>query len=271
MAAARKKITHHKKTTQRPVVKKTEEKFEKPQVEETSVPMQSVPMSSPVPPVSNPAIPEQPAVSVTPQTPSPSPTPVPAPAPTAAQPAAPPAPQQPSDPLADFKEKLHQETEVTPAEPPKKNFFLPIIFIVLLAFAALGGVFLYKQSMENKPQNVNVVTLSPTPTQIPTPTVEEVDLTAYEIKVLNGSETAGEAGRLQENLEEEGFVVSEIGNAEESDYEETVIQAKEEVEKAFLEKLREVLEESFAVAKEIGELPQDADSDIIIIIGSETN
>lgn len=250
MAAARKKVTH-KKTTH----------HTDPQTE-TSVPMQQAPLSSPVPPSNTQQQPQQPS-SPQPQAPLAPPVQQTPPAPA-------PSPTPSSDPLANFKEKLHEESASNPP-PAKKNFFLPIIFVVLLAFAMLGGAFLYKQSVDKKTENINVVSLSPTPTSVPTPTVEEVDLTAYEIKILNGSETAGEAGKQQENLEEEGFTVNDIGNAEESDYTETIIQAKKEVEKVYLDKLKEVLEKSFKVAEEVEELPEDADSDVVVIIGSLTN
>lgn len=104
---------------------------------------------------------------------------------------------------------------------------------------------------------------------MPEPT-KAVDLTKYEIEIQNGSGISGEASRQQENLESEGFTVSSIGNADNSDYTETIIQAKETVEAAFLDKLKSVLEESFVVG-ETEELPQDADSDVIVILGSETN
>lgn len=177
--------------------------------------------------------------------------------------------ESPADPLTDFKEKMIEEEEQpVPSEPPQKNFMWPILFVVFLALATLIGIFVYKQGM-NKGPNVNVVTLSPTPTAMPEPT-KAVDLTKYEIKVLNGSEVDGEAGRQKESLEAKGFTVFSIGNAANSDYIETIIQAKKTVEPAFLNKLKSVLGESFVVG-ETGELSSDADSDVIVIIGSETN
>lgn len=170
-----------------------------------------------------------------------------------------------SDPLADFKEKLQKESFSD--VPRKKNFMWPIVFIFILALGLLGGVFWYKQGAVTKEEDVNVVTLSPTPTATPTPVIE-VDLSEYEIEVLNGSGITGEAGRQQENLETEGFVVDSVGNADNSDYTDTVIQAKSDVSQAFLTKLREFLEESFTVAKDSEELDEDASVPVVIIIGS---
>lgn len=173
------------------------------------------------------------------------------------------------DPLTDFKEKMNEEEEQSVSSaPPQKNFMWPILFVVSLALVSLIGVFLYKQGM-NKGTQVNVVTLSPTPTVMPKPS-KAIDFSKYSIKILNGSEIDGEAGRQKTNLEGEGFTISSVGNAANSDYTKTIIQAKEAVESAYLNKLKSVLEESFVVG-EMEELPRDADSDIIVIIGSKTN
>lgn len=173
-----------------------------------------------------------------------------------------------ADPLSDFKEKMNKEEHLPSNMSSKKNFMWPILFIFVIAIAVLGGIFVYKQNA-NKDKDVNVVALTPTPRQpSPKPTVAEVDLSKYEIKILNGSELEGEAGRQKTNLEEEGFTISSIGNASESDYTKTIIQAKETVDKDFLDKLRSVLELSFGVGEQ-EDLPVDADSNIIVIIGSE--
>lgn len=173
------------------------------------------------------------------------------------------------DPLIDFKEKMSEEEDVpVSSKPPKKNYMWPILFIFIIALALLGGIFVYKQSM-NKGADVNVITLSPAPTVMPSPTIA-LDLSKYPVEILNGSEVDGEAGRQKTNLEAEGFTISSVGNADNSDYTKTIIQAKKTVPQAFLDKLKSVLENSFVVG-ETEELSEDEDSDVIVIIGSETN
>lgn len=179
------------------------------------------------------------------------------------------SPVKPSDPLTDFKEKMSEEEKPVSDAPPRKNFMWPILFVVFLALALLAGIFIYKQGV-NKGEEINVVTLTPTPTVAPEPSKAEIDLSKYKIEILNGSEIDGEAGKQKDNLEGEGFKVSSIGNAENSDYTKTIIQAKEDVDKDFLDKLKSVLEKSFVVGETEG-LSEDADSDVIVIIGSETN
>lgn len=177
----------------------------------------------------------------------------------------------PTDPLTQFKEKMIEE-EKNPISDisQKKNFMWPILFIFIIALAMLGGVFIYKKEMSKaKVPEVNVVTISEAPTVMPEPTVT-LDLSKYEIKILNGSEVDGQAGKQKTNLEAEGFTVSTIGNAAKSDYRKTIIQAKENIDSDFLDKLKNVLEQYFILGEE-EELPEDARDDVIVILGSQTN
>ncbi len=174
-----------------------------------------------------------------------------------------------ADPLTEFKEKMIEEEQVASHSSAKKNYMWPILFIFIIAVVLMVGIFIYKQGM-NKGTEVNVVSLSPTPTIVPTATVAAIDLSKYEISILNGSGISGEASKQKESLEAKGFTVSTIGNAGNSDYTATIIQAKKEVDKAFLDKLKSVLESSFVLGNQ-EELPEDSDSDVIVILGSETN
>lgn len=147
----------------------------------------------------------------------------------------------------------------------KKNHLLPIIFIVLMGIAVLGGLFIYRQNFTSKvEEKINEVSLSPSP--IVKPTIKPLDLSKFEIEILNGSGIEGEASSQRSDLEEMGFTISSIGNADNSDYTKTVIQAKKGIDKAFLDKLKVTLEKSYEVMTE--ELDADAETDIVVIIGS---
>lgn len=174
-----------------------------------------------------------------------------------------------ADPLASFKEKMQEEEKPFSGNAPQKNFMWPILFIFVVALILLVGIFLYKQDQNKSTtaEKVNVASLSPTPASTPEPP-KEVDLSKYEIQILNGSGVTGEAGRQREVLEEEGFVISSVGNADNSDFSDTIIQAKKEVEKEFLDKLKSVLEISFTLG-ETEELSEDASVSIVIILGTK--
>lgn len=169
-----------------------------------------------------------------------------------------------ADPLTNFKEKMNEEESLPSDMPPKKNYMWPILFIFIITLLMLSGVFVYKNN--TKSEKINVVTLSPTPTITPEPT-KTIDLTQYKIKILNGSKVNGEAGRQKESLSAEGFAISSIGNADNSDYTNTIIKTKKEVDKDFLDKLKTVLESSFTVKEE--ELSEDASIPVIIILGKK--
>ncbi len=168
------------------------------------------------------------------------------------------------DPLADFKEKMSEEESLPSDEPTEKNFMWPILFVFVIAILLLGGIFVFKNT---KTQKVNVVTLSPTPTLTPAPT-KTVDLSKYPIKILNGSGVDGEASRQKTNLEAQGFKVTLIDNASNSNYTQTIIQAKKEVDKDFIAKLKSVLENSFTVG-DADSLSDSASTPVVVILGTK--
>ncbi|RJQ38058.1 LytR family transcriptional regulator [Candidatus Microgenomates bacterium] len=150
----------------------------------------------------------------------------------------------------------------------KKMFFNVLTFLIIFLLGMLAGGFIFytKGINLNKPEQKEVVQA---PTATPTPTEVPVDLSKYTIKVLNGSKTKGEAGKLKEELTAGGFNVLSTGNAASSSFTETVIKAKAQVDKAYLKKLKEFLSESYVLASE-EELDDTEKTDVNITIGSET-
>jgi hypothetical protein len=169
------------------------------------------------------------------------------------------------DPLVEFKEKMSREEHSDFGAPQKKNFMWPILFIFIIAICLLAGIFLYKHGI-NVNGKIDVEKPSPTPVVTVEPT-KTVDLSQYEIEILNGSTVNGEAGRQKTNLEEEGFTVSSVGNADNTDYTDTVIKAKKEVSADFVNKLTTTLESSFTVTKEV--LADDAAVPVIVVLGTK--
>lgn len=169
------------------------------------------------------------------------------------------------DPLTEFKEKMNEEERDPLDAPAKKNYMWPILLVFIIAILSLTGVFFYRRGININNNEANVAKLSPTPTIAPEPT-KTIDLTKYEIEVQNGSEVSGEASRQQTSLEEEGFMVSSIGNADNSDYTDTIIKAKTEVDKDFIAKLKSFLNNSFTVG-ETETLSEDTSVPVVVIIG----
>lgn len=174
-----------------------------------------------------------------------------------------------ADPLTDFKEKMAEEEQPLSDNLPEKNYMWPILLIFIIIILFLIGIFLYKSggiNIQDKP-SVSVATPSPVPTAIPEPT-KAIDLTKYEIEIQNGSGISGEAGRQKANLESEGFTVSATANADNSDYTDTIIKAKKEVEKDFIDKLSSFLEIDFILG-ESETLPDDAVTPVVVILGTK--
>lgn len=159
-----------------------------------------------------------------------------------------------------------------------RNFLEIVLSIIkyLLIFAlgaSVGGFVVYQnggkidfinKTLQKKelPQKVEVTPAAIEPTEKP------VNLTKYSIRILNGSERLGEASRLRNSLEEDGFKVSSIGNASESSFLKTIIMAKSDVDESFIEKLKDVLRRFYELDK-TEKLKDSAEDDVEIIIGSE--
>jgi hypothetical protein len=173
----------------------------------------------------------------------------------------------PPNPLSDFKEKVEEEMNM-PIKP-QKNYMWPILFIFIIAAVLLAGVFVYKQGMFNgMGKKAEVIPVSPTPVAVSPSPAKTVDLTKYEVEILNGSEIDGEASRQKTNLEGEGFTISSIGNADNTDYTDTIIEAKTEVNKDFIAKLKSVLDSTFTVG-ETQSLSEDSSVPVIVILGTK--
>jgi hypothetical protein len=144
-----------------------------------------------------------------------------------------------------------------------------IISVLIVAIIAVGG-FMYYQSVQEKLAN------PPTDTQVvvsdadktPTPTPEEsMKPEDYTIQVQNGSGIVGQAGLVQELLEGSDYVVDSTDNADNYDYTKTVIQAKKDVSKTWLDDIKKVLKKKYDVQTKVEELDADADTDVVVIVG----
>lgn len=174
-----------------------------------------------------------------------------------------------ADPLTEFKQKMIKEEHAGFDVPVKKNYMWPILFVFIIVILLLVGVFLYKNGIiiNNGNSKVNVIEVSPSPVIIPEPT-KTLDLTKYEIEILNGGGVAGEASKQKASLEGEGFTVSSVGNADNSDYTDTIIRVKTEVDKDFIAKLKSFLSDSFTVS-ETESLSEESSVPVVVVIGTK--
>jgi hypothetical protein len=139
--------------------------------------------------------------------------------------------------------------------------------------ALLGaGSYLYYQSSQKKlatPPANTLVQITPTAVP-PTPTPEDVEKDLYEIEVQNGSGVAGRAASVKTTLEDESYVVSKTGNADEDTYTKTIIYADSDANEKWLEELRTLLSKDYDVESQTEDINDvKTESDILIIIGKD--
>ena len=138
-------------------------------------------------------------------------------------------------------EQFESRRERMPADTRKKGgnkMLVPIIIILLLVVGGVVG-FVFMSKKDTTKETLSKDTVSAEPTSEPLPTEEEVDLKSAKIMVINGTEVAGEAGKLKTALTEAGFDVTAIGNADKTTYTKSIIQAKSKVSAGFIAKLKE--------------------------------
>jgi hypothetical protein len=124
-------------------------------------------------------------------------------------------------------------------------------------------------------KNIKDVELTETP--VPTEATEEavatstpsatIDLTKYEIAILNGSGVGGEAGKVKTILTDAKFVVSTTGNASTYNYTKTVVKAKSTVDSVFVTKLVETLGKTYIVDK-AQTLSDSSKDDVQVVVGT---
>ncbi len=109
-------------------------------------------------------------------------------------------------------------------------------------------------------------TATPTPAATPTPlTVKRADLV---IQVLNGSGKAGAGAKMKKLLEEKGYTVKDVGNADTSDFDKTEILVKKDKESA-LSLLKEDLSKDYTIGKAEATLPDSSSYDVRVTVGKE--
>lgn len=98
---------------------------------------------------------------------------------------------------------------------------------------------------------------------------EELDLSDYSVNILNGSGTAGEAGKVSELLTEKGFSTINTGNADAYTYTKTEVRFKPGLADQLTPTINETLF-GYVVEYPSDTLAETGEYDIEIIIGRET-
>lgn len=93
-----------------------------------------------------------------------------------------------------------------------KKLFWIVIPVLLIILSLSVGVLFYFQKTNNQTKQA-VTSVSSTPTPIPTPEPAKLDLTKYNVQILNGTGIQGDAAKAKTVLEKEGFTTINTRNA----------------------------------------------------------
>lgn len=202
-------------------------------------------------------------------------------------------PENPEDELAETPAAPAQTSSFQSysSKPRKRGVILRWIAILLilglLGFAGFS-VFRAQQGNSQPEEEIPTPTIeqiptetptpepkgSPTPTSKPTatptkaPTGTPVPTKSVTLKILNGSGTAGEAGKAADFLRDLGYAVQSTGNADNFDYTKTEIQITKAKEN-LLTSLKKDVEGKYAVGTTSATLSTSEGVDAIVIIGKQ--
>lgn len=150
-----------------------------------------------------------------------------------------------------------------------KKIILTILIVVPIGFLAFGGFLYFSKNLnmnflkKEEPEKKLVI-----PETTPTPTQEPLDKEAYTIEVQNGSGIAGEGAKIKSSLEVAGFKVGDVGNADNSDYTDTIITVNEDVPDVYIKALTKILEERGPVGK-VKKFATGETGEVLVVLGSD--
>jgi hypothetical protein len=151
-----------------------------------------------------------------------------------------------------------------------KSIFVVTGLILILGGLIAGGVFYSKASLDNRAkateQPKKATQTSPSPSPSPTPE-EKVDLSTYNIQVLNGSGVAGRAGEVSTLLTETGFEKSSTGNADSYDYTQTEVKIKKDIPNKVFKEIEKALKDNYDIKQK--KLDENSKFDVVIIVGEK--
>jgi ABC-type multidrug transport system fused ATPase/permease subunit len=145
-----------------------------------------------------------------------------------------------------------------------------MIILILLAIGALtiGGIFLVNSYILAPAKSV----VSEIPSQVKEnnqnvpslPSDQQTEKSAVSITVLNGNGTPGSANNLKASLENQGFKVSAVGDADTADYPETIIRYQPGSQKN-AQLIADALKNNYQTKLEETNVSQE--TEIVVIVG----
>ncbi len=165
----------------------------------------------------------------------------------------------------------------------KKKLIAIIGGVIIIILVLIIGSFIFSGGENPEDEDIFATPAIQAPTETPTPSPEdneeesdddldaadtdtELDRSEYSILIQNGSGAAGAAGRLSDILGDLGYTVAGTENADNFEYEETVIRVATG-NTALLNLLESDLEDEYTIGETTTDY--DGDDDAVVIIGAE--
>lgn len=143
-------------------------------------------------------------------------------------------------------------------------FFLGgVVFVMTIIIASAVG-FIFYSSISPKEVQKQPQPQADTPSETPSPT--PFDKSGFTFEVLNGSGEGGKAGKTGDAIEELGYTVDTVGNADGSDYVGMEVGFSDEVSADDKKAILEDLKKEFLNVKQSTDLEPE-NTDILVIIG----
>lgn len=165
---------------------------------------------------------------------------------------------------------IYQESQDKNAKWLWLLIFLIIIGAVVFAFFRGIGPF---ESISPFTKGSASPTPTPSPIAVSSPTTQEspaadLDRSEVSVRVLNGSGVTGKAASVRDFLEELGWTVDSIGNADGSDFESTEVRFKAD-SSDFADLIVEDLSSDYDASTSSDSLEASDSADIEVIVGTK--
>lgn len=192
--------------------------------------------------------------------------------------------------IPSFQRPAPDSFQTQPQERGSRRFALLVLVVIILGVVVFSGVRFIgsKGKKEAAPtptptlvQSVPTDTPTPTggsptpknsPTPTPKPTVNPVDSasgldrSSLSVEVKNGGGVAGVAGKAADFLKNLGYKITAVGNADNFDYRNTVIEVKS-TKSSFLPLLKKDLSASYTMGSASADLSATSSADALVIVG----
>ncbi len=150
----------------------------------------------------------------------------------------------------------------------KKSPLLFILMVIVIVALLGGGVFVAKRKSGSIATLFTAPTPTPTPAPTPTPTPQPVNRSDIKIQVLNGGGVPGAAGKMKSLLEDKGYTVADVSNADSYTYDKTEVQVKAGKE-AYQKLLMDDLKDTYSLASNAATLSSDSSYDARVVVGKQ--